>query len=265
MPSRLSLLTLSLGAAILAAVTLAGCASAPPAPGTMAESYKLKDGTVLRYMEYVPAKIDLNKHVPIMIFLHGSGSAGLDINAVLDNGPWQYAREHADFPFIILAPQLDQDGEWDPEKLNEWLEHVVGVLPVDRRRIYLTGLSRGGQGAWDFAMRYPHWFAAVAPLSGYSDIRQPCRLQGMPVWAFHGAQDGIVPIKYDQATVAEAQGCGVKVKFTVYPDLGHDTWTRTYEDPALYAWLRSARKPLFRLSPPLHMPLRPLKAPSDVH
>ncbi len=249
----------------LAAVTLSGCASVEPAPGTMAESYKLKDGSVLRYMEYVPARLDLNKHHPILIFLHGSGEAGHNINAVLNNGPWKYARDHADFPFIILAPQLDRDGEWDPDKLNEWLEHIVGILPVDKRRIYLTGLSRGGQGTWDFAMRYPHWFAAIAPLSGYSDLRQPCRLQGIPVWAFHGDRDDVVPIKYDENTVADAKTCGVKVNFTVYADNGHDTWTRTYADPALYDWLRSERKPLFRISPPLHLPLRPLKAPNDVH
>jgi len=260
MLSRLTVLTLS-----YAALTLAGCVSVTPTPGTMAESYTLKDGTVLRYMEYVPAKIDLNKHVPILIFLHGSGEAGHNINSVLNNGPWQYARAHADFPFVVLAPQLDKDGEWDPEKLNEWLEHIVTVLPVDRRRIYLTGVSRGGQGTWDFAMRYPHWFAAIAPLSGYSDLRDPCRLAGIPVWAFHGAQDNVVPITYDQQTVAEAKACKVKVRFTVYPDLGHDTWTRTYANPELYGWLMRSRRPLFRLSPPLRQPLRPLKAPDDVH
>lgn len=260
MLSRLTVLTLS-----AAAMSLAACTSVMPTPGTMAESYKLKDGSVLRYMEYVPAKLDLNRRVPIMIFLHGSGEAGHNINSVLNNGPWQFARNDPNFPFIVLAPQLDQDGEWDPEKLNEWLEHVVGVLPVDKRRIYLTGVSRGGQGTWDFAMRYPHWFAAIAPMSGYSDIRQPCRLQGIPVWAFHGGQDGTVPIKYDQETVAKAKACKVNVKLTVYPDLGHDTWTRTFANPELYSWLMHAKKPLFRMSPPLHEPLLPLKAPSDVH
>ena len=260
MPSRFTFPVLGVAAAVLTS-----CATVPPPAGTMAQSYRLKDGSALRYMEYVPAKIDLNRRVPIMIFLHGSGEAGHNINSVLNNGPWQYARGDANFPFIVLAPQLDQDGEWDPEKLNEWLQHIVEVLPVDKRRIYLTGVSRGGQGTWDFAMRYPHWFAAIAPMSGYSDIRQPCRLQGIPVWAFHGGQDGVVPIKYDQDTVAKAKACKVNVKLTVYPDLGHDTWTRTFANPDLYSWLMHAKRPLFRISPPLHEPLLPLEAPKDVH
>ncbi len=260
MLSRLSLLSLS-----AAAILLAGCAAVPNTPGSSPQSFTLKDGSRLRYMEYVPPKLKLSRHVPILIFLHGSGEAGHDVTQVMNNGPWQYARAHADFPFIILAPQLDKDGEWDPDKLNEWLDHIEQVLPVDRRRIYLTGLSRGGQGTWDFAMRYPHYFAAIAPLSGYSDLRQPCRLKGIPVWAFHGALDDVVPIKYDEQTTGDAKSCGVTVQLTVYPNSGHDTWTQTYADPDLYTWLMSNKRPLLRLAPPLKEPLRPLVAPSDVH
>ncbi|MGZ3305252.1 MAG: carboxylesterase family protein, partial [Asticcacaulis sp.] len=199
-----------------AALTLSGCVSMPDAPGMKAKSFTLSDGSRLRYVEYVPPHLSAHRSAPLLIFLHGSGEAGTDIRSVLNVGPWQYARAHPDFPFIVLAPQLDEDGEWDPDRLNEWLEHIETVLPIDRRRIYLTGASRGGQGTWDFAMRYPRYFAAIAPLSGYSDVRDPCRLKGIAVWAFHGAHDNVVPIKYDLDTVSEARACGVYATLTIY-------------------------------------------------
>lgn len=248
-----------------AALTLSGCETMPDAPGMVAKSFTLQDGSRMRYMQYVPPHLKPHKRTPLLIFLHGSGEAGTNINSVTNIGPWRYAHDHGDFPFIIVAPQLDHDGEWDPDRLNEWLEHMESVLPVDRRRIYLTGASRGGQGTWDFAMRYPRYFAAIAPLSGYSDLRDPCRLKGIAVWAFHGAHDNVVPIRYDEDTVAQARACGVYATLTVYPDNGHDTWTRTYADPGLYKWFMSVRRPLLRIAPPLHLPLRPLKAPDDVH
>ena len=233
---------------------LVGCVSIPrvlyDTPQTEPLSTTLKDGTVVRYMRYVPTM--RHGRMPVIVLLHGSGEAGGDTYAVLANGPWHYAAEHPDFPFIILAPQEDKDGEWRPDMLQAWLkasvrQMVSDGLPVDRRRIYLTGLSRGGQGTWDFAMRYPHDFAAIAPIAAYSDINQPCRLKGVPVWVFHGGNDGTVPLAKDQALVDAGRACGVDITFTVYNDSGHDAWTRTYDDPALYAWFLKHHRPLFGL------------------
>ncbi len=232
---------------VLAAAALAGCVSIPrmlyDTPQTEPRAVTLRDGSIMRYMQFTPIA-PARGRMPVIVLLHGSGEAGGDTYAVLANGPWHYAAQHPDFPFIILAPQMEKDGEWPPDRLDAWLKQAEKGLPVDHRRVYLTGLSRGGQGTWDFAMRYPHWFAAIAPVSAYSDVNEPCRLKDIPVWAFHGADDTTVPIAQDQAVVDGARACGVDVKFTVYPDTGHDAWTRTYDDPALYAWFLDHRKPL---------------------
>lgn len=229
------------------AALLSGCVSIPrvlyDTPQTEPKSATLPDGSIMRYMQYTP-KTPAHGKMPLIVLLHGSGEAGGDTYAVLANGPWHYAADHPDFPFIILAPQMDKDGEWAPDRLDAWLKVAERDLPVDRRRVYLTGLSRGGQGTWDFAMRYPRLFAAIAPVAAYSDINEPCRLKGVPVWVFHGADDHTVPLAGDEALVEAARRCGVDVRLTVYPDTGHDAWTRTYADPALYAWFLSHRRPL---------------------
>ncbi|MDI7773842.1 dienelactone hydrolase family protein [Asticcacaulis sp. EMRT-3] len=242
---------------LLLAMSLNACVSIPKilydTSQTRPLSLTLKDGTVQRYMEYVPPSARPGKKLPLIVFLHGSGEAGDDTYAVLANGPWHYADSHPDFPFIILAPQEDHDAEWSPEELNDWLVQAEKTVPVDRRRVYLTGLSRGGQGTWDFAMRYPQHFAAIAPVSGYSDVNQPCRLKGVAVWAFHGADDGIVPIGKEKAVVAAAKACGVDIHYTIYPGVGHFIWERTYNDPDLYSWFLEHRRPLFRLPGLTHL------------
>lgn len=230
---------------------LGGCVSIPKilfaTSQTEALSMTMKDGSEQRYIRYMPSQVKPGKKLPLIVFLHGSGEAGSDTYSVLANGPWHYADTHPDFPFIILAPQEDRDGEWSPDRLYEWLLSVEKTVPVDHRRIYLTGLSRGGQGTWDFAMRYPHLFAAIAPVSGYSNVNEPCRLKNVPVWAFHGFDDGIVPIKREQPVVDAAKACGVNIHYTVYPGVGHFVWERTYNDPDLYAWFLRYRRPLIEL------------------
>jgi len=233
------------------ALALCGCVSIPKmlydTPQTTPLSETLTGGGHMRYMEYVPPAAKPGDKLPLIIVLHGSGEAGGDTYSVLANGPWTYAKAHPDFPFLMLAPQMDRDGEWDPEALNEWLtaaEKTVAAqgFTVDRRRVYLTGLSRGGQGTWDFAMRHPRRFAAIAPVAAYSDVNEPCRLKHIPVWVFHGANDHTVPLAKDQALVDEAKACGVDIRFTVYPDTGHDSWSKAYADPELYGWFLSHRK-----------------------
>ncbi len=221
-------------------------------PQTTPLAETLKGGTQMRYMAYVPPSAKPGDRLPLIILLHGSGEAGGDTYSVLANGPWRYAKDHPDFPFLMLAPQMDRDGEWDPEALDEWLTAAERRLKtqgyaVDRRRVYLTGLSRGGQGTWDFAMRHPRRFAAIAPVAAYSDVNEPCLLKRVPVWVFHGQNDHTVPIAKDQKLVDDAKACGVDIRFTVYPDTGHDSWSKAYADPELYSWFLSHRRRLVDL------------------
>lgn len=216
------------------------CASAPRLrSGQHPEAFRK---TLVRevgfpYLLFLPRDFDSRPLWPMMLFLHGSGERGNDIEAVKRNGPPKIVESRPDFPFILVSPQCPKNESWDVSALLALLDDLTARLPVDRDRVYVTGLSMGGYGTWTLAVAAPDRFAAIAPVSGGGDSDAACVLRGLPVWAFHGAKDPVVPIKEDQEMVDALRACGGDVKFTVYPDAGHDAWTRAYEDPALYDWL----------------------------
>ena len=219
-------------------IVLTGCATISGdmlKSGATPEIIKLRDGTSVQYMQYVPASYH-GGNAPVMVFLHGSGEAGSDVTRVMGPGPWAYATAHPDFPFIILAPQQPRDEEWEPKRLKEWLDIAEARIPADKHRIYLTGLSLGGGGAWDWGMHQPKRFAAIAPVSGYSNLKEPCALKNNHIWAFHGESDDVVPIRDEQPIVDAAKACGVDITYTVYANGNHNAWDATYANPALYAW-----------------------------
>jgi predicted peptidase len=124
------------------------------------------------------------------------------------------------------------------------LDQVQANYAVDARRVYLTGPSTGGFGAWAMAVRYPQRFAALVPIAGGYDSeydivpRNICDIKDVPIWVFHGAQDDIVLPKKAQLMVNALKKCGVEVRFTLYPDADHrESFKRAYDDPELYAWL----------------------------
>jgi predicted peptidase len=174
---------------------------------------------------------------PLLIFLHGSGERGDDIAKIKVHGPPKIADKRRDFPFVTVSPLLPADEDWDIAKLDALLDHVTAQLRIDRSRIYLTGLSRGGHTAWRWGAAEPGRFAAIVPVSGRGDPSQACKLKDTPLWAFHGDRDDIVTPFGSFAMVEAVRSCGGKPRLTIYPDTGHDAWTRTYGDPALYAWM----------------------------
>lgn len=174
---------------------------------------------------------------PLILFLHGSGERGSDIEKVKVHGPPKVADRQPDFPFITVSPLLPADEDWDIAKLDAVLDHIVRTYRVDRSRLYLTGLSRGGHASWRWEAAAPGRFAAIAPVSGRGDPSQACKLKATPVWAFHGDRDDIVTPFGSFAMVEAIRSCGGKPRLTIYPDTGHDAWTRTYDDPQLYEWL----------------------------
>lgn len=178
---------------------------------------------------------------PLMIFLHGSGERGDDINRVKVHGPPKIAGRDPDFPFILISPLLPAEQDWDIAKLEAILDHALATLPVDRSRIYLTGLSRGGHASWRWAAADPDKFAAIAPVAGRGDPATACALKAKPVWAFHGDRDDVVIPEGSFAMVRSIRACGGHPRLTIYPDLGHNAWDPAYDDPALYLWLLSQR------------------------
>lgn len=178
---------------------------------------------------------------PLMVFLHGSGERGDDIARVKVHGPPKIADRNPDFPFILISPLLPKDEDWDISKLDAILERALGTLPVDRTRVYLTGLSRGGHASWRWAAAEPGKFAAVAPVAGRGDPTTACTFKDKPVWAFHGDRDDVVIPEGSFTMVRAIRACGGKPRLTIYPDLGHNAWDPAYDDPALYLWLLSQR------------------------
>jgi predicted peptidase len=194
----------------------------------------------LRYLLVTPAgHADGAKTWPTILFLHGSGERGDDLEQVKKNGPPKVALAKPDFPFLVAAPQCPKDTYWNPAEVLALADELVEKHKADSDRLYLTGLSMGGSGAWDTACQYPGKFAAIAPVCGSGKVWRANYLKHTPVWAFHGANDVGVPVARSADMVAAAKKAGGKAELTVYPDLGHDCWTRTYDDPKLYAWFLS--------------------------
>ena len=216
------------------------------APGQHPQSFEktISKTVSSRFLRYLPEGYDADatKKWPLIVFLHGSGERGDDLEQVKANGPHKlFERDHR-FPFIVVSPQAPADTSWDSDTINTLLDELTARLPVDPDRIYLTGLSLGGYGTWKIATDHPQRFAAIAPVCGGGESDNACRLKDVPIWAFHGAKDSVVPLKEEQDMVDAVRTCGGDVKFTVYPDADHDVWTQTYANPALYEWFLQHRR-----------------------
>ncbi len=177
-----------------------------------------------------------------MVFLHGSGEAGADIEKVKAHGPPKIVGNDPDFPFILISPQLPEGEDWSPAKLDIMLDAILPRLKADRRRIYLTGLSLGGMGTWAWALARPDRFAAIAPVAASGDSTRACTIKTLPAWVFHGDGDTDVPTTEDFAMVEAMRKCGGSPRLTIYPGTGHWSWEAAYGDAALYYWLLHQRR-----------------------
>jgi len=201
------------------------------------------------YLLFLPRDYDANsgKRWPLILFLHGAGERGADVWRAATHGPTKYIAQHPEFPFILAVPVCPAGKIWSHEVLLGILDDVTAKNAVDTNRVYLTGLSMGGFGSWSLALQYPERFAAVAPICGgegalsmllsLGDSTKSSALKSLPIWAFHGGKDPVVPLAESERMVAMLKKAGVTdVKLTVYPEAQHDSWTETYNNPELYAW-----------------------------
>lgn len=182
---------------------------------------------------------------PLLLFLHGSGERGTDPEIVKDHGPAKLCDDpkiQQTWRFITVSPQGYDGRYWSPKQMLALIEQVCEAYPVDRSRIYATGLSLGGSGTWGLASLAGDKLAAIAPVCGRFAVEKADTIK-LPVWAFQGAKDTAVKLEEAAGIVNAVREAGNdEVIFTVYPDLPHDCWTTTYNDPLLYDWLLSKSK-----------------------
>ncbi|QQS35403.1 MAG: prolyl oligopeptidase family serine peptidase [Ignavibacteriales bacterium] len=176
---------------------------------------------------------------PLVLFLHGAGERGSDIEKVKAHGLPRLISEGKNFPFIVVSPQCPENQFWNTDMLAALLDEIESNYNVDKNRIYVTGLSMGGHGTWSLALQQPERFAAIAPVCGWSNPEKACTLKEIPIWVFHGAKDFVVPVSSSEQMVDKLKECGADVTLTIYPEAGHDSWTETYNNDELYKWLLS--------------------------
>lgn len=258
---------------LVSAVAAAGLAACQPAVSNLAELFPT--GVHLQAEFEIPAELEAMPSIhesmkylihlpeefwdddgsewPLIFFLHGAGDGDNDSTFVMSSGLPAVLfldEQPEEFPFVVVSPQAFSGlAWWESETLrvlSALLDEVIASYRIDPNRVYLTGLSMGGYGSWWMASAYPEKFAAMVSISGsgYRTTTIPgpemlCQMQGIPVWAIHGAQDAISQPSASKAYAEALEArCDTEVKWTLYDDEGHfGAYERAYRDPALYDWL----------------------------
>lgn len=196
------------------------------------------------YLVYLPKDYEQKEKWPLLLFLHGAGERGADLDLVTIHGPPKLVKNGKQFPFIVVSPQCPKEQLWQPVELTALLNEVEKKYRVDKDRIYVSGLSMGGFGTWALAAYTPYRFAALVPICGGGEKFWVKKIKHVPIWVFHGAKDTAVPLNRSETLVDVLKKAKADVTFTIYPDAGHDSWTETYNNPKVYEWLlQQKRKP----------------------
>lgn len=202
-------------------------------------SYKKNYGYVLQSPENKKDK------KPLIVFLHGSGERGSDVEKVKVHGPLKYTKTHK-IDAYILAPQCPDNEYWDAEVLYKLILKIQKENNIDPNRIYLTGLSMGGWGAWNLAFAHPEMFASLVPVCGFVDrvpMIENCKVASIPIRIFHGLLDDVVSVDYATTIYKRLKTCeNAKVQLTIFDDANHDSWTRVYDNPEIYDWMLAQHK-----------------------
>lgn len=230
------------------------------------QTCKFTTPSVIAYLQSLPSDYHSNTDkYPLVLFLHGIGERGPNttdtavlrtyINNVAKLGPPKYAASGTDFPFILISPQLkNNNNAWPVNYVLEVLNYCKTYLRIDERRIYITGLSLGGGGAWVMSQSMPQLFAALAPVcGGINDPAKACNIaaENLPVWAFHGDKDPIVPLNKSVFMVNAINQClpspNPLARMTIYPNVDHSAWNFAYRpdhtihNPNVYEWMMAQR------------------------
>jgi predicted peptidase len=209
------------------------------------------ENETFRYLVLRPLEVKPGETYPLVLFLHGAGERGDDPAKVRIHFPelWARAEHRKKFPCFLIVPQCREGEQWVnapwtdvkttpmAREPSEMLDMAMKVLdkslkefPIDKTRVYLTGLSMGGYGSWELAMRRPEVFAALAPICGGGDETHAAKLKDIPIWTAHGDADTVVPVERSRRMVQAVKDAGGNVHYDEYPKLGHNSWTPAYTD-----------------------------------
>jgi pimeloyl-ACP methyl ester carboxylesterase len=179
---------------------------------------------------------------PLILFLHHADASGSDLNLVRNCALAGLIQRGKEVPAIVISPQRPAAQPWSMPALFHLIDTMAARYRVDPDRIYLTGVSAGGDLTWDLALVHPERFAAIVPMSGESDPRDAAQLRNVPVWAFQGGKDPYVPPIMAAEMVAAVRQAGGHAHLTFYPDAGHDCWDQAYSTDALWTWLFAQKR-----------------------
>lgn len=185
-------------------------------------------------------------NMPLIVFLHGSGEKGTNLQKIKSHGPLKYLKTNK-LDCFVLAPQCPDNKYWDSDQLYLLIKKIVVENKIDSSRIYLTGLSMGAWGCWNLAYKYPDLFAALVPIAGYVDripMVEECKIANIPIRMFHGLLDDVVSVDYSINMCKKLKRCHKDIKMEIFDDAWHDSWTRVYENPTIYKWMLDQKKTL---------------------
>lgn len=221
----------------------ASAADTLPEPGTQTAQEFSHEGKTVKYWLWRPKEAPA-EGAPLLLFLHGAGERGDDLEKVKKHGPVKLVETTpAVQPFILVSPQCPAGVWWDVDLVRELVEHVAKTCQADRKRLYISGLSMGGFATWAITAKYPDLFAAAVPICGGGNPVDADKIKHIPFRIFHGAKDEAVPLARSQEMAEALEKAGAAdVKLTVFPDLAHDSWTPVYSNAEIYEWLLQQRK-----------------------
>lgn len=230
------------------------CAAQDLNHGFIGRSFVDSSGIELPYRLFIPKKYNKSKLYPVILYLHGSGGVGNDnlkqISGGNTNGThaWITPENQLKHPSFVLAPQLPQSSYmWDnfftrdlspgAQATLNLLNDLMKEFSIDPNRIYVTGQSAGGFGVWDIISKRPNIFAAAIPLCGGGNPCSAKTILNIPIWIFHGGKDPAVPVEFSREMASILDESGGNVKYTEYPEIGHEVWEKAYLEPELIEWL----------------------------
>jgi predicted peptidase len=229
----------------------------------------VQEEDTLPYRILLPQNFDPEQEYPLLLVLHGAGERGKDNEAQLTHGSKLFLQEklRRDYPAVVVFPQCPKHSYWSNVTVKrdtlplglrfhtdgeptEAMNLLLGLLQdlkerpyIDKKKLYVGGLSMGGMGTLELLRREPNTFAAAFAICGGDDIQNAKKYRRVPLWLFHGVKDDVVPVQLSQSLADQLEKIGAKnIKLTLYPEVKHNSWDNAFAEPNLLPWLFSKKK-----------------------